>query len=88
VAIQAYKASKAALLTGSCPLTVVGIPAARPHQERSDDIAYIYGYFRKMDCATKAGFLSLDPSGHRRLPHLATGEIRRLRLGEQVRPIG
>jgi len=34
----------------------------------------------------QAGFLSLDPSGHRRLPHLATGEIRRLRLGEQVRP--
>lgn len=28
----------------------------------------------------QAGFLRLDPSGHRRLPHLATGEIRRLRL--------
>jgi broad specificity phosphatase PhoE len=36
----------------------------------------------------QAGFLSLDPSGHRRLPHLATGEIRRLRLGERVRPSG
>ena len=24
----------------------------------------------------QAGFLSLDPSGHRRLPHLATGEMR------------
>jgi len=32
----------------------------------------------------QAGFLGLDPSAHRRLPHLATGEIRRLRLGEQV----
>jgi broad specificity phosphatase PhoE len=32
----------------------------------------------------QAGFLNLDPSGHRRLPHLGTGEIRRLRLGDQV----
>lgn len=30
----------------------------------------------------QAGFLRLDPSGHRRLPHLATGEIRPLRLGD------
>lgn len=30
----------------------------------------------------QAGFARLDPSGHRRLPHLATGEIRRLRLGD------
>lgn len=29
----------------------------------------------------QAGFLRVDPSGHRRLPHLATAEIRRLRLG-------
>lgn len=29
----------------------------------------------------QAGFLRMDPSGHRRLPHLATAEIRRLRLG-------
>jgi broad specificity phosphatase PhoE len=32
----------------------------------------------------QTGFLNLDPSGHRRLPYLATGEIRRVRLGEQV----
>jgi broad specificity phosphatase PhoE len=36
----------------------------------------------------QAGFLNLDPSGHRRLPHLATAEIRRLSLREQVRPSG
>ena len=29
----------------------------------------------------QAGFLRADPSGHRRVPHLATAEIRRLRLG-------
>jgi broad specificity phosphatase PhoE len=29
----------------------------------------------------QAGFARLDPSWHRRLPHLSTGEIRRLRLG-------
>jgi broad specificity phosphatase PhoE len=29
----------------------------------------------------QAGFAGLDPSGHRRLPHLATAEIRRLRPG-------
>jgi broad specificity phosphatase PhoE len=32
----------------------------------------------------QAGFLNVDPSGHRQLPHLATGEIRRLRLGEKI----
>ena len=31
----------------------------------------------------QAGFLRVDPSGHRRLPHLATAEIRRLRLGSR-----
>jgi broad specificity phosphatase PhoE len=30
----------------------------------------------------QAGFLRMDPSGHRSLPHLATAEIRQLRLGE------
>jgi glucosyl-3-phosphoglycerate phosphatase len=29
----------------------------------------------------QAGFLLMDPSGHRRLPHLETAEIRTLRLG-------
>jgi glucosyl-3-phosphoglycerate phosphatase len=29
----------------------------------------------------QAGFLGMDPSAHRRLPHLATAEIRRVRLG-------
>lgn len=30
----------------------------------------------------QAGFLRMDPSGHRSLPHLAMAEIRQLRLGE------
>jgi broad specificity phosphatase PhoE len=30
----------------------------------------------------QAGFLRMDPAGHRRLPPLETAEIRRLRLGE------
>lgn len=30
----------------------------------------------------QAGFLRMEPSGHRRLPHLATAEIRRLSLGD------
>lgn len=29
----------------------------------------------------QAGFARMDPAAHRRLPHLATAEIRRLRLG-------
>lgn len=33
----------------------------------------------------QAGFLRMDPSRHRRLPDLATAEIRRLRLGEVPR---
>ena len=34
----------------------------------------------------QAGFLRVDPSGHRRLPHLDTAEIRELRLGERPAP--
>jgi probable phosphoglycerate mutase len=34
----------------------------------------------------QAGFLRADPSGHRRLPHLDTAEIRQLELGERSEP--
>jgi probable phosphoglycerate mutase len=33
----------------------------------------------------QAGFLRLDPSRHRRVPHLETAEIRLLRLAEEPR---
>lgn len=32
----------------------------------------------------QAGFLRMDPAGHRSLPHLATAEIRPLRLGPEI----
>jgi broad specificity phosphatase PhoE len=35
----------------------------------------------------QAGFLRMDPSAHRRLPHLDTAEIRQLRLGEGPSPV-
>ena len=35
----------------------------------------------------QAGFLRMDPSSHRRLPHLDTAQIRELRLGEGPAPV-
>jgi probable phosphoglycerate mutase len=35
----------------------------------------------------QAGFLRMDPSAHRRLPHLKTAEIRPLSLGEAPSPV-
>jgi broad specificity phosphatase PhoE len=35
----------------------------------------------------QAGFLKMDPSGHRRLPQLDTAEIRQLRLAEGPAPV-